>query len=97
MSVVAAVPSSIARRTAAATDLSLPRRYSIHAEGLLFGHRRAAQPAQREVDRFSFGTQVVLAHHIGDELIVDVDVRPAHDTTVHIEVYQVRRAARASR
>ena len=61
---------------------------SLQGEDLVPGHRLAEQPAQREVDRRALGRQVEPAHDPGDQIIIDVDVRPTHPMTLHHTVYE---------
>ncbi len=51
---------------------------AFHGQRLLQGHGVAHQLAQGVVHRFPLGAEVVARHGHGDQLVVQVDVGPAH-------------------
>lgn len=61
---------------------------SFHGQLLFNGHRSAAQQAlQGEMYRLALGAKSERLHGALNELIVDIDVRAAHDTIIHFNVY----------
>jgi hypothetical protein len=62
---------------------------ALHVQLLLDAHRPSAEQAfESQVDRLALGVEADGTHGPVDQVVVDVDVRPTHGTTLHLEVYR---------